>query len=261
MNIVCCQLDIVWENKPANHDKVKKLLDRAAPPQGSLVVLPEMFATGFSMNVKAISDSTSRETQDFLAKTANDYYVYILGGIVSTAADQRGRNECVIFSPGGVEVARYCKMHPFTLGGEAKHYASGPCTQIFKWYEFTLAPFICYDLRFPEVFRTATQRGANLFTVIASWPKPRHDHWITLLKARAIENQAYVVGVNRCGRDPHHLYLGNSMIIDPRGQILADAGTEEGTISAELDLPALINYRREFPFLKDIRVGYVKLED
>src|SRR5262245_30964998 len=125
MNIICCQFDIVWENKSANHDKIRALLETAAPPRDSLVLLPEMFSTGFSMNVAAISDSATHQTQDFLARAAVDYGVYLLGGLVTTAPDGRGRNECAVFSPDGVEVARYCKLHPFSLGGETQHYAAG----------------------------------------------------------------------------------------------------------------------------------------
>jgi len=253
MQIICCQLDIVWENKPANHDKVRALLEQAAPPRGSLVLLPEMFATGFSMNVAAISDSASHHTQDFLARAAVDYGVYLLGGLVATAPDGRGRNECVIFSPKGEEIARYCKLHPFSFGGETQHYAAGESITLFNWQGFTVAPFICYDLRFPEIFRAAVRRGANLFPVIASWPATREQHWMTLLTARAIENQAYVAGVNRCGTDPHLRYSGRSMILDPRGEALAEVGGEERTISAPLDLTALLSYRREFPALDDMR--------
>ena len=261
MNVVCCQLDIVWENKPANHEKVRALIEMAAPREGSLVILPEMFATGFSMNVATVSDSDSRETQDFLARTAADYHLYILGGVVSAAPDGRGFNECVVFSPDGVAVTRYRKMHPFTFGGEAEHYASGSGTEIFTCHEFTVAPFICYDLRFPEVFRSALQRGTTLFVVIANWPAPRAEHWTSLLKARAIENQAYVVGVNRCGSDPKLAYSGNSMVIDPMGVVVAEAGNRERAISADLDLSALLRYRREFPVLQDIHADYVKVEE
>lgn len=260
MQVVCCQLDIVWENKPANHAKVRALLDRAAAPRGSLVVLPEMFATGFSMDVKTVTDTGSRETYDFLAKTAPDYGVFLVAGIVQTAGDTRGRNECVVFSPDGENVAHYCKIHPFSYAGETNHYVSGEKLTLFKWHDVTVAPFICYDLRFPEIFRAAVLQGAQMFTVIANWPASRVHHWITLLKARAIENQAYVAGVNRCGDDPKLAYSGHSMIIDPRGNVIADAGEEEGVISAEIDAQALGQYRREFPFLNDIHTDYVRTE-
>ncbi|HVF26646.1 MAG TPA: carbon-nitrogen family hydrolase [Pyrinomonadaceae bacterium] len=260
MNVLCCQLDIVWEDKTANHLKVEALLEQSAPPEDTLVILPEMFATGFSMNVNAITDSSSRETESFLSQTAARHKVFVLGGTVNSDAAGRGRNECVVFSPQGTEVARYCKLHPFTFGGEAQHYAAGSGVQIFRVGEFTGATFICYDLRFPEIFRAAVRRGANLFTVIANWPSTRIDHWTTLLKARAIENQAYVVGVNRCGDDPHLSYPGRSVIFDPRGRVVVEADAREGAMGADLDLQALTDYRRELPFLKDMRQDYVPEE-
>ncbi len=257
MNIICCQLDIIWENKPANHAKVKALIEASAPSERSLIILPEMFATGFSMNVDGITDSHSGATQDFLAELAISYRLYVMGGVVTSASDGKGRNECVVYSPEGAEVARYCKMHPFTLGGEAKYYEPGDSPRLFACEEFEVAPFICYDLRFPEVFRSAVKRRATLITVIANWPATREQHWVTLLQARAIENQVYIAGVNRCGTDPELRYMGRSMIIDPRGQILVEAGAVEGTISAGLDLQALRDYRASFPALADIRSDYV----
>jgi predicted amidohydrolase len=116
-----------------------------------------------------------------------------------------------------------------------------------------VAPFICYDLRFPEHFRTAARHGAQLITVIASWPIARIQHWVTLLQARAIENQAYVAGTNRCGTDPKFTYTGRSLIVSPKGEILADAGNAETVISADLSLDDLLAYRKDLPFLADMR--------
>jgi predicted amidohydrolase len=144
-------------------------------------------------------------------------------------------------------------MQPFTLGGESQHYAAGSGVVTFIWQNFVVSPLVCYDLRFPELFRAATQRGAQLMTVIANWPVARIQHWVTLLQARAIENQAYVAGVNRCGDDPKLKYSGRSLIVSPHGDILADAGDGEKVIGAELDLPGLIKWRADFPALKDIR--------
>lgn len=255
--VVCCQLDTVWEDKSANHLKVREMLRAAPPPQGSLIVLPEMFATGFSMDVTAVSDTRSRETSDFLAQLASEQGLYVAGGVVHTADDGRGRNECAVFSPDGREVTRYCKLRPFTYAGESRHYVSGDDIRLFTWQGFTVSPFICYDLRFPELFRAAVTRGAEVFLVIANWPTPRVHHWVTLLKARAIENQAYVVGVNRCGSDPQLQYPGRSIVIDPRGAVVADAGAEAGVVTAALDLEALRSYRREFPVLADIRHNHL----
>jgi predicted amidohydrolase len=253
MKIYGLQIDSGWESKAPNHAKVTALLDRAKPETGSLVVLGEMFATGFSMNVAAIHDSETRETQTFLSRTAAERGVFLLGGIVTKDASGLGRNESVVYSPEGKEVARYCKLQPFTPGGEKANYVAGDDVCLFRWQEFTVASFICYDLRFPELFRRAAIRGANLITVIASWPDVRVDHWLALLKARAIENQAYVIGVNRCGNDPKLYHSGRSSIFDYSGKLLADAGSEEGWIEAEIDLASLNEYRKTLPFLADIR--------
>lgn len=258
MRVIGLQLDCVWENKAANHAKVLSLLERAKPEPETLVVLPEMFATGFSMNVKGIDDAESRETQDFLSRIAAEFNVYLAAGVVTTKDEGRGLNQCVVHAPDGRELARYSKMQPFTLGGESDHYAAGADPVAFNCQEFTIAPFICYDLRFPEIFRAAVARGANLFLVIASWPVAREDHWLTLLKARAIENQSFVIGVNRCGDDPKLHHSGRSAIFDPGGRCLADAGNEEGWMAASLELQDLIEYRKQLPFLNDMRQDYVK---
>jgi predicted amidohydrolase len=255
VKVVCCQLDIAWEDKAANFAAARAMLDAARPAAGALVALPEMFATGFTMNVAAADDGEAGPTREFLAGAARDYGVYMLGGLVA-AEGLKGRNECAVFAPDGREVARYCKLHPFTFGGESRHYVPGTGLSAFEWQGFTASPLICYDLRFPEAFRACVRRGANLFAVIANWPSAREQHWVTLLKARAIENQAYVVGVNRCGNDPGLAYPGRSMIVDPRGEVVADAGSGPGTIEAELDLAALEAYRRELPFLADMRADY-----
>ena len=255
MNVAACQLDIVWENKPANHAKVRALLEQARPARDTLVVLPEMFATGFSMNVAQISDTPSAETLKFLSATAREFSICLVAGLVTTAGNGKGRNEAVVIAPTGKEITRYCKMRTFTFGGETDHYVAGEKPCVFACGEFQVAPFICYDLRFPEVLRTAVQQGAQLLAVIANWPSARHEHWVTLLKARAIENQSYVVGVNRVGRDPNNEYAGQSMIIGPRGEVLTEAGNKEIVISAELDLKNLTDYRRDFPALKDARLA------
>src|SRR5574341_429685 len=132
MRVMGLQLDCVWENKAANHAKVLSLLERARPAPEILVVLPEMFATGFSMNVKGIDDTESRETQDFLSRAAAEFKVYLAAGVVTTNAEGRGLNQCVVHAPDGSEIARYSKMQPFTLGGESDHYAAGPQPVVFN---------------------------------------------------------------------------------------------------------------------------------
>ena len=256
MDILGVQLDTVWEDKGANHAKLAAIFTADPPAPRTLIVLPEMWATGFSMNVAKATETLGAETEAFLSAQAALYRVGLLGGVVTTGADGMGRNEAVLFGTDGEVAARYTKMHPFSYGLETKHYGRGSDLCLFEWQGFSVAVFICYDLRFPEVFRRAVRLGAEVFCVIANWPQPREDHWVTLLKARAIENQAYVVGVNRCGTDPSLHYGGRSLIFGPRGEVLADGGTGEGTLAARLDRKALLAYRREFPALDDIHPDY-----
>lgn len=259
MKVYGCQLDIQWEDKKANFAKVRSMLAAAKPEKEALVLLPEMFATGFSMNVASIAEKERAVSETFLSETARQFGVFLMGGVVTEGKLGRGRNEAVLFSPTGEFLARYCKLQPFTLGGESQNYVAGEKVVVVPWRGFSLAPFVCYDLRFPEPFRAAVRRGANLMTVIASWPVARIQHWVTLLQARAIENQAYVVGVNRCGKDPKLTYTGRSMIVNPRGEIMVEAGDAECVISADIDLGQVTSYRTELPFLKDIRADYRKL--
>ena len=256
MRIYAVQLDIVWEDKQANYQKVISLLDNAQVKKNSLVLLPEMFATGFSMNKETISKNEPAQTENFLTKISHQYHSYILGGLVTLSSSGKGKNICLVCDPSGTTIAHYQKLHPFSYGGESQHYKSGDKITLFDWHEFTVTPFICYDLRFPEIFRHSVVMGTNLFTVIACWPAAREEHWVTLLKARAIENQAYVAGVNRCGSDPKLSYSGRSLIIDPHGNILADGENQEGVIHADVDFQTLSTYRNEFPALSDIRSEY-----
>jgi omega-amidase len=253
MNIYGLQWDITWEEKGANFAKVRSLLRFAPPEPGSLIVLPEMFATGFSRNAAAIAEPPNGETADFLAATAQQYRCPILAGITTRDETETFRNEAVLYDATGAEIGRYAKMHPFTLGGETAVYTAGDAPQIFDLHGFRLTPFICYDLRFPEIFRAATQEGATFFVVIASWPHPRIAHWIALLIARAIENQAYVLGINRCGSDPEHRYSGQSLLVGPDGVVLEGAGNGEGVIHATVSPETVAAYRRMLPFLADRR--------
>jgi predicted amidohydrolase len=252
MKLFCGQLNIVWEDKPANYEAVRRLIDSAPPPSGSLVVLPEMFATGFTMNLDCSPEDQAGPTETFLRELAIERGLFLMGGVVGRGADGRARNQAVVFSPQGQLLTRYSKIHPFTLGGETACYAAGTEVVTFQWQGCVVAPFICYDLRFPEVFRAGVQRGAQLFTVIANWPVKRERHWVTLLQARAIENQAYVIGVNRCGTDPKFTYSGRSLIVDPHGLVIVQIGDREGLVGADVDLGALEAWRKDFPALGDM---------
>jgi predicted amidohydrolase len=251
--IYAVQLDPIWEDKAANFAQARALIAAAHPAAGSLVVLPEMFACGFSMNLTATVQTTAREDEALLAELARTYEVTVLGGVVSPGENGRGRNEAVAFGPDGSLLVRYAKMHPFSLGGESAGHEAGTEIVTFAWAGFTVAPFICYDLRFPEIFRAATRRGADLFVVPALWPAKRQAHWLTLLQARAIENQAGVVGVNRTGVEPQHVYAGRSVVVNPHGIIVADAGEQPGVVCATLDPTAIAAWRRDFPALRDAR--------
>lgn len=253
MNIACVQFDIAWENKEANYAKVAALLRTTKIPASSLVLLPEMFATGFSMNVATVAEEPGGMTEQFLARTAREYGFYLLAGVTTRGKHRRGRNECVIFAPTGELIARYRKMQPFTLAGESANFEPGEEAVTCVCNGLKVAPFICYDLRFPELARSVARQRPQLMTFIANWPNTRLHHWPRLLQARAIENQCYVAGVNRIGNDPRFQHSGRTMIIDPHGEIIADAAGEEGIIQAEADLENLAEYRRAFPALDDMR--------
>ncbi len=253
MNLLLCQFDLVWEDRPANHARVEAMLEAHRPAAGSLLVLPEMFNSGFSMNVATITETPERPGERFLAGLARRWNISILAGLVETAGDGRGYNTALLVGPEGRERARYHKLHPFSFAGEDRHYHPGEQVVTVPLDGFTMAPLICYDLRFPEAFRAAVARGADLLIVIASWPAARAAHWNALLQARAIENQAYVVGVNRCGHDPKNTYAGQSQVIDPMGRVVAMADEAEQILAATLDPQEVAQWRQRFPALNDRR--------
>ena len=259
MEMVGCQFDIAWEDKEKNFKRVRSLLNRRKLSRGSMVVLPEMFATGFSMNADRIAERTQGATTRFMRELARDKGVYVLGGLVRRGSGGRTFNEAVAIAPSGRCIARYAKLHLFSPGDEPHHYSPGADVTMFRWGSLRVALYICYDLRFPEVFRLGARRGADVFVVIASWPSQRQSHWTALLRARAIENQAYVVGVNRCGRDPHLSYAGGSIVFNPRGETVASAGRNETVFSAGLEPAAPSDWRRDFPALQDIRTDFALL--
>lgn len=252
-----CQLDIIWENKLENFRRVDLLLSKRRIFPGSLVVLPEMFATGFSMNASDVAEPKNGLTTRFLRLLARKHRAYVLGGLVRRGAGHRIFNEAVCLAPSGKCIAHYAKLHLFSPGGESDHYSAGDHVTMFRWAGLKVAVFICYDLRFPEVFRLAALRGAQVMVVIANWPHKRHAHWLALLRARAIENQVYIIGVNRCGRDPKLGYDGGSLLIDPRGNTIASAGRHEFVLSAKLDPAVLARWREEFPAIKDARAEII----
>jgi omega-amidase len=257
MKVHAAQLDQVWEDKEANYEKATRLVADAGVSPGDLIVLPETFPTCFSMNVPLTTADEPGKTEAFLANLARQHEAWVTSGMtIPSDSDPKGRNVSVTFSPEGQKVGFYAKTHPAAIYGEHESYDAGDEVITFPLGGFTACPFICYDLRFPEIFRIGTQKGANLFTVIANWPALRIEHWVTLLRARAIENLAYVVGVNRTGNDPALEYCGRTIVVDPHGEILVDAGDAETVISAELDLGALEEWRKQFPVLEHARQDF-----
>ena len=253
MRVACCQFDIAWEDKPANYLRVERRLREAKLDPGTLLLLPEMFATGFSMNAAAIAETPDGPTAQFVAELAKSHGIYVLAGVVLSNGSQP-RNEALLVDPAGKQICRYAKVHRFSFAGEDKHYAAGDTPVSCTVGDWKVQPTICYDLRFPELYRAPSVRGSELICVIANWPATRDSHWMALLKARAIENQAYVAGVNRCGRDPNVEYSGHSQIISPRGQVIEDAGDRDTIIRAAIDLEKLREYRAKFPALEDVRL-------
>lgn len=251
MNIHLVQINSVWEDRSANHAKARQLIASAGPQPGSLIILPETFSTGFSMNLSVTAEPENGPTEQFLREMAAQYQSCIIGGVVTSSEDGRGMNQALAIAPDGTVLARYTKNYPFSMGGEDRAHLAGTDISLFEWHGLRIAPLICYDLRFPELARTAVRAGAEVLVFIAAWPVKRIQHWITLLQARAIENLAYVVGVNRCGTDPDFTYTGRSLVVDPHGIIIADAAEQERVISTRIDPAVLRDWRSQFPALRD----------
>ncbi len=251
MKVHLVQLDSVWEDRPANHAKARQLIAEAQPEPGSLIILPETFATGFSLNLAITAEPEGGPTEQFLRELAAQHQSCVIGGVVTQTHDGRGMNQSLALAPDGTVLARYTKNYPFSLIGEDQAHAAGTSVSVFEWQGLRIAPLICYDLRFPELARAAVRAGAEVLVCIAAWPVKRIQHWITLLQARAIENLAYVIGVNRCGSDPQFTYTGRSLVVDPHGVILADAGEQERVVSAHIDPAIIRDWRAQFPALKD----------
>jgi predicted amidohydrolase len=253
MQIVAVQLNMAWEDKVANHRRVRELLSGAAVQPGALVIVPEMFETGFSMNVHATAQSEAREGESLLRELAEQYQAAVMGGVAGPIIDGVSCNQAVAFAPDGTELVRYQKMQPFSLSGEEQSYPAGRSQKWFQWQGIKIAPFICYDLRFPELFRPVVRQGAELITLIACWPATRSEHWVRLLQARAIENLAVVVGVNRCGEEPNLHFDGRSAAFDHVGNPLFEASDEQQVITTEIDIEAARRWRAKFPALRDMR--------
>lgn len=245
MKATLVQTDIVWGNPAQNRQHIAALLDKAG--QADLYVLPEMFSTGFMTHpndgIKA--DPTSLEWMQQQAVTRHS----ALAGSLITEDGGKLYNRFFFVYPDG-SVKQYDKRHLFKYGGEDQVFSPGHERVIVDYAGFRILLQVCYDLRFPVFSRN--QHDYDLAVYVANWPTARMKAWTTLLHARAIENQCYVIGVNRVGKAPYATYSGGSEIIDALGHTLATCGQGEAAVaSAELRLAPLEAYRREFPVLED----------
>ncbi len=253
------QLDIAWENKPANHTRVLELIEAAPINPDDLIVLPELFDVGFTLNAETATDAPGT-TRAFLQQLADDTNCTIHGSRAVPDPDTgKLHNVATITAPNQASpICEYAKFHPFSFGRETESYTAGNEIKLYQWTSpdqaLSICPVICYDLRFPELFRHGVHQGAQAFVLGANWPVARIAHWRALCIARAIENQAFVIAANRTGADPHLSYPGNSIIVSPTGEVLAELGNEETVLSAEIDPQAVINWRTTFPVLNDIKL-------
>ncbi len=248
MKIAIIQPDTVWESKKENLRRLE-LQIKSLDNDTDLIVLPEMFNTGFSMNPWKLAESPYSETYEWMSTTASARHAGICGSYI-VRIKNNFFNRWVFTSPDRKNRI-YDKRHLFGLAGENKHFTPGGKTLTYRFNEFRISATVCYDLRFPVWCRNTNKY--DLLINSANWPEARRDVWITLLKARAIENQCYVAGANRVGTDGNGFsYSGESVIIDPRGRIIAlGSDKEECTISAVLSLPELKDFRKKFPVLRD----------
>jgi predicted amidohydrolase len=252
VRVAAIQHDIVWEDPAANFRRLEPWVVAAAAAGARLVVLTEMFSTGFSMNTARTAEPPDGPSSAFLRRMAERHGLWLCASLPERSElDERPHNTLVLTDPQG-EVQRYRKIHPFTYSGEHEHFAAGTEFLSAGVEGVRVTPFVCYDLRFADEFWTTAAR-TDLYVVPANWPASRRSHWRTLLRARAIENQAYVIGCNRVGAGAALEYQGDSAIIDPMGEVLACAAGSETMLLAEVDAQAVRDARARFPFMADRR--------
>jgi predicted amidohydrolase len=250
MKVAAAQMDIVWHDRDANHAKIRKMAGTAKEAGADLVVFPEMAPTGFSMDTSMTAEPADGPTPTLFRGLAKDLEMTVVGGFVLKTQTGRPQNVSLAVDPTGADLALYAKIHQIGLLDEDQHYDPGDRTLSFSLNDMEAACLICYDLRFPELFRSLAEQ-CSLVLIIASWPAARQRHWDILLPARAVENQLYIVGVNRVGEGGGHLFTGGSAIIDPAGEIVAHAGNRETLLVEEINPQRVKQVRSEMPFLKD----------
>lgn len=258
LNIALISLDQAWENKAVNLARCEQLTSDAARRGAALVIFPEMTLTGFTMNTEMSAEPADKPPSGaaFSALAAR-YGVWVLAGVVLRQGG-KAANTLLAFSPDGREAARYVKLHPFTPAGEDRWFEAGASLVRVQMGEFHVGLSICYDLRFPELY-SALAKDCDLLVNIANWPQRRVAHWRTLLQARAIENQAYMVGVNRTGTDGTGLEYGRSSgVVNANGDFLRPTATTGVIDWYDVQRQELLDFRRKFTTRQDRRPEFYR---
>lgn len=260
MKVGLVQFDSVWQDSYANIEKLTEILQASQCSKNfDLLVLPETFHAGFSMNPSTFAESLEGEISQALSKLAKTYEVNLVAGVAQkqirqNCEGQRAQyfNRALCFNSQGDVTGSYSKQKLFSYAGENQVFQAGFKPKVIQINGQPFALFICYDLRFPELFREVA-REVKGFIIIANWPSSRQVHWETLLKARAIENQCFVIAVNRIGKDDNGLsYAGGSMVVSPLGEVLAYGEPQQTMIEAQIDTNEVEEVRKQFPFLDDM---------
>jgi len=252
MKVAAIQHDIVWEDRDANLARYPDLVRGAAATGARLIVMTEMFSSGFSMNTELVAEDPDGPSAEMLRNLASEVDAWLCASIpMQHPGQDRPHNTLCLVAPSGA-THHYRKIHPFTYSTEPEHYDAGTDFLTVDVEGLRVSTFVCYDLRFADEF-WALAANTDLFVVPANWPATRRLHWQTLLKARAIENQAYVVGVNRVGEGGGLNYSGDSAIIDPLGETLAQGAIGEALLVADVDAEMVASVRKQFPFSADRR--------
>ncbi|MDO5123317.1 MAG: carbon-nitrogen family hydrolase [Eubacteriales bacterium] len=255
MKVSCLQMNMKLGNPDDNFSKAKQLIAKAMKENPDVLVLPETWNTGFfpKDNLADLSCGNSVEVKETIGSLAREYGVNIVAGSVSNVRENRVYNTACVFDRRGECVAQYDKTHLFTPMGEDTYFTKGNHLCRFTLDGVRCSVIICYDLRFPELIRTLALSGLDMLFVVSQWPETRTFHLHTLTTARAIENQMYVVCCNSCGVADDTVFGGNSVIINPLGDILAKAGETEQIITSECDMGVISEIRENIPVFRDRR--------
>lgn len=256
LHIALIQADIEIGNVQANMDNMLAMMEKAAAAnhKPDVIVLPEMWNTGYALDrIQELADPMGQETSSMLSEFARKHRIQVVGGSVAERIEDRIYNSMYVFNRNGEQIAKYSKIHLFRLMDEEKFLQAGQQTVTFDLEEMKAGASICYDIRFPELSRTLALGGAQVLFVPAEWPHPRLHHWRTLLIARAIENQMYVVACNRVGTSGETDFFGHSLIIDPWGEIIAEGDERETIVTGMLDCKLTDEVRGRIPVFEDRR--------